>query len=81
MNEQSDEAIRRLADELRRHGLATPAMMVVDVVSPFAFAGEQLLFALGPLLPFRGWRDAAHDLVLALQDDHKRDLLRRLLNQ
>ncbi len=81
MTDQSDESIRRLACELRRHGLATPALMVLDAVSPFSFVGEQLLFAFGPLLPFRAWREAAHGLVMTLRDDERRDLLQRLLQE
>ncbi len=81
MNDQTDESIRWLAGELRRHGLATPAMMVIDAMAPFGFVGEQLLFALGPLLPFPAWREAAHGLVTAIRDDQSRALLERLLNE
>ena len=80
MNDQADESIRWLAHELRRHGLATPAMMVVDAMAPFGFVGEQLLFALGSLLPLPGWREVAHCLVLAMRDDRCRYLIEILLN-
>ena len=81
MNEQTEESIRRLARELRRHGLATPALMVVDVVAPFSFVGEQLLYIFGPLFPFRAWRKAAHELIMTLRDDGRRNLLQRLLRE
>ena len=81
MTDQTDESIRRLASELRRQGLATPALMVVDVVSPFSFVGEQLLFGFGRLLAFRAWRGPAHGLVMTLRDDEQRDLLQRLLQE
>ena len=81
MNDQADEPVRQLAHELQRLGLATPALILVDLASPFSFVGEQILFALAPLLPFRAWHEAAHELLRTLRDDERRDLLQRLLRE
>jgi hypothetical protein len=79
MEEREDHAVRELARTLRSHGLATPAIMLIDVLVPLAFVGEQVLAMLAPLLPSAAWREGAHTLVFALKDEHQRDVLQRLL--
>ncbi len=79
MIERNDEMVRQLATDLRERGFATPAMMLMDLVSPVSYFGEQFLLALGPLIPFRHWRAMAHTLVTILRDDESRDLLHNLL--
>ena len=49
--------------------------MLIDLLAPVSFIGEQMFRALGPLLPFDGWRDIAH----TLSDERQRDLLRHIL--
>ena len=77
--EEEDRAVQALARALRRHGLATPAIMLIDLLVPLAFVGEQALTMLAPLLPGATWREGAHTLVLTLKDEHRRDVLQRLL--
>src|SRR5919202_1574739 len=79
MEERDRRSLQELARMLRSHGLATPAIMLVDVLAPVAFIGEQALAVLAPLLPSGTWQAGAHSLVLALKDDRQRDLLQRLL--
>lgn len=78
MGEREDRAVQELARTLRSHGLATPAIMLIDVLAPVAFVGEQVLAMLAPLLS-AAWREGGHTLVLTLKDEHQRDVLQRLL--
>ncbi len=79
MAEVDVEAVARLAEELRRRGLATPALMLVDIAGPLSFFGDQLLLAFGPLLPDPRWHKTAGRLLGALRHDDGRELLRRML--
>ena len=81
MHETDEDAIARLADELRRRGLATPALMLIDMATPLGFVGEQLLVALGPLLPSAAWRETATGLVATLRHEQSRDFLQHLLRE
>ena len=77
----TDESVRQVAQALRRHGLATPATMLVDVLAPLSFIGDQLLVALGPFLPSYAWRRAASELAAILRDERSRELLQEMLNE
>ncbi len=78
--EEEDRAVRELAYTLQRHGLATPAIMLIDLLVPLAFVGEQALAMLAPLLP-DGWREGGHTLMSTLKDEHQCEVLQRLLEQ
>ena len=75
---EEDRAVWELAYALQRHGLATPAIMLIDLLVPLAFVGEQALAMLAPLLP-GGWREGGHTLMSTLKDEHQRQVLQRLL--
>ena len=79
MAETENLGIERLARRLRRRGFATPAMMMIDVLAPLGFVGEQMVVAFGPLLPTREWRQDVDGILVALRDQASRDLLHRLL--
>ena len=79
--EEEDRAVWELAYALQRHGLATPAIVLIDLLVPLAFVGEQALAMLAPLLPSGGWREGAHTLMLTLKDEHQREVLQRLLER
>ena len=78
--EEEDHAVRELAYALQRHGLATPAIMLIGLLVPLAFVGEQALAMLAPLLP-DGWREGGHTLMSTLKDEHQRQVLQRLLER
>ncbi len=80
MDETLQDSLKQLAAALRRRGLTTPALMLVDLFTPVAFVGEQAFTALAPLLPCGPWREGARTLVLALKDDSSRALLHKLLD-
>jgi hypothetical protein len=79
MEKEEDRALQKLARVLRSHGLATPALMLIDLLVPLAFVGEQALAMFAPLLPSAAWREGAHTLVSTLKDEHQRSVLQRLL--
>lgn len=72
--------LQQLAVTLRRHGLATPAIMLLDGLGPFAEIGEHAVLALRPLLPvrLRGRAETVADLV---RDPAQRALLTQLLSE
>ena len=78
--EEEDHAVRELVYALQRHGLATPAIMLIDLLVPLAFVGEQALAMLAPFLP-GGWREGGHTLMSTLKDEHQREVLQRLLER
>ncbi|MFZ5918163.1 MAG: hypothetical protein ACOYZ7_14565 [Chloroflexota bacterium] len=58
---RKEESIQRLADWLCRHGLAAPAMFLLEANRPLNFLGGQALYALQPLIgPLIG-----HDVIAA----------------
>jgi hypothetical protein len=69
----------RLAASLRRLGVATPALMLVEMLAPVGHIAADMVKALGPLLPFRTWHSTAATLAGALRDAPSRDLLLQLL--
>jgi hypothetical protein len=79
MNAEAEADILRIADSLQRRGLATVALMLVELAAPHDFIGEQTLYAVGPLLPTAQWRSTAREVAAILGDAERRALLQRLL--
>lgn len=69
----------RLAAGLRRRGLATPALMLVEMLTPVGQVAGDVVKAIGPLLPSRSWHTTAITLAGTLGDTPSRDLLLLLL--
>lgn len=81
MAETERQEMERLARRLRGRGFATPAMMMIDMLAPLGFVGEQVAIAFGPLLPTPEWRQDVDGILVALRDQTSRDLLHRLLEE
>lgn len=79
MQHPDREAIVQLAAGLRRHGLATQALMLVEMLAPVGQVAGSIVQAFGPLLPDRRWHRTAATFVGTLGDPSSRDLLLRLL--
>ena len=70
--------LHSLANTIHRHRLALPAILLLEVARPFAFALSQALLVAGPLLdPLT--RDAPRRLAGLLEDPHGLATLRDLL--
>ncbi len=73
-----DAVLHSLAQSIRRHRLALPAILLLEVARPFAFVLSQALLVAGPLLdPLT--RDAPRRLAGLLEDPHGLATLRDLL--
>ncbi len=59
------ERLARWAAALRRRGLATPALLLLELSRPLGTFADQCLVGLAPLLPPPGQR-AAQDLAAVL---------------
>lgn len=79
MNAETEASIAQIAGSLQRQKLATIALMLVELATPLGFIGEQILHALGPLLPVAQWRKSAHELAAIVGDAESRELLQQLL--
>ena len=74
MDEAHIQSLERLAGTLRQRGLATPALMLVDLLAPLSFLGEQFALLAGPLLP-----TDAKTFIASLGDERSRELLQKKL--
>ncbi len=79
MQNPDREAIVQLAASLRRHGLATQTLMLVEMLAPVGQIAGSVVQAFGPLLPHRCWHRTAATFAGTLGDPPSRDLLLRLL--
>ena len=79
MQNPDREAIVQLAASLRRHGLATQTLMLVEMLAPVGQIAGSVVQAFGPLLPHRRWHRTAATFAGTLGDPSSRDLLLRLL--
>jgi hypothetical protein len=75
VNKAEQDALVGVARLLRRYGLATPALIMIELGQPLGFVGEQILRGFGPLLPLGSWRAAAAALA---QEQSAATLLRLL---
>ena len=79
MQQPEREAIVHLAAGVRRHGLETPVLMLVEMLAPVGTIAASAVGAIGPMLPDPRWHRAAAALAGTLADRSSRDLLLRLL--
>jgi hypothetical protein len=68
-------ALERLARAAVERGMETPAIILVESVTPVAFLGSQALAAVSPLVKMLGFGDDCEEIALALED---RRTVRRL---
>lgn len=71
--------LSRLAAYLRRHGLATPALMLLTLARPLGFFGGQCLSLVQPLIPQQEWQARIGQTASALEDEATWTRLENLL--
>ncbi len=77
-NDEAEELVASLVDSIRRRGLASPAAVLLEALSPVSFVLGQLLILLEPLAsPLLG-RDGQRYIVLFADRHSLRTLLRAL---
>lgn len=54
---------------LRRHGLATPALMLLQIIRPLGFVGGQCLLVMQPIVPVQRWQAWIGQTARALEDE------------
>ncbi len=81
MQHPDREAIVQLAAGLRRRGLATQALMLVEMLAPVGQITGSIVQLFGPLLPDRRWHSTAATFARTLGDPTSRDLFLRLLEE
>jgi hypothetical protein len=73
------DALDRLAMSLRRRGLATPALMLIQMARPLGFLGGQCLLLLQPIMPVQGWQAGLVQTARLLEDETAWNRLENLL--
>ena len=72
MAEDEDELIGALASSIDRRGLATPAVVFLELVKPLSFLCSQALLVIDPVLsPLAG--DVGRRCAWLLEDGHRID--------
>jgi hypothetical protein len=71
-------ALERLARTAVERGMETPAIILVESLTPVAFLGSQAMAALAPLVRILGFGDDCAEIALALED---RRTVRRLADR
>jgi hypothetical protein len=71
------ESVDQIAAWLRRHGLATPALMLIGIARPLGIVGGHALLLLQPLAP--QWQDRIGRMASAIEDDATWTRLEKLL--
>lgn len=75
----SPDALHTIAAYLRRNGLATPALMLIQIARPLGFLGSQSLLLIQPLLPVQRWQAGIGQTARALEDEAAWTRLEKLL--
>ncbi|MBV9786759.1 MAG: hypothetical protein JOZ51_01185 [Chloroflexi bacterium] len=73
------DALPTIAAYLRRHGLATPALMLLQIARPLSFLGSQSLLLIQPILPVHRWQAGIGQTARALEDEAAWTRLEKLL--
>lgn len=76
---QAPDTLQRIAVALRRHGLTTPALMVLTIARPLGFVGGQCLSLVQPLIPQQEWQTRIGQTASALEDEATWTRLENLL--
>ena len=79
MDPVHDNTIEELGTSLQRRGLATPALMLLDLAAPLGFLSEQLLLAARPFILSGRWRTRVDEIAQVLRDADRRERLRQFL--
>jgi hypothetical protein len=61
-------ALERLARAAVERGMETPAIILVESLTPVAFLGSQAMAAVAPLVRMLGFGDDCAEIALALED-------------
>lgn len=75
----SPDALHMIAAYLRRNGLATPALMLLQIARPLSFLGSQSLLLIQPILPVQRWQAGIGQTACALEDEAAWTRLEKLL--
>ena len=73
--ERRGQLIDRLAERLARRGLATPAILLLDLFKPFSFIASQALLLCQPLLGWMNIEQQVTDYAGLLADRSNVDYL------
>ena len=73
------DSLQRAATYLRRQGLATPALMLLQIARPLSFIGGQCLLVMQPAVPVQGWQAWIGRTAHALEDETTWTRLENLL--
>ncbi len=68
-----------VAAYLRRHGLATPALMLLQIGRPLRFIGGQCLLLVQPVVPVQQWQTRIGQTARAIEDEATWTRLENLL--
>jgi hypothetical protein len=68
-----------LAVSLRQRGLATPALMLLQLARPLGFFGGQCLLLVQPIVPVQGWQAGLARTARLLEDETTWTRLENLL--
>jgi hypothetical protein len=75
----SPELLERIAQYLQRTGLATPALLLLEIARPLGVFGSQCLTLLQPLAPEQRWQNQINQIAQAMEDDATWTRLENLL--
>ncbi len=73
------DPLQPVAVYLRRHGLVTPALMLLQLARPLSFIGGQCLLLMQPIVPVQGWQAWIGQTARALEDEAAWTRLENLL--
>ncbi|HEY0605358.1 MAG TPA: hypothetical protein VGD58_20725 [Herpetosiphonaceae bacterium] len=73
------DALHEIAAYLRRNGLATPALMLLQIARPLSFLGSQSLLMIQPILPVQRLQAGIGQTARALEDEAAWTRLEKLL--
>lgn len=76
-NPINQQPLEQLAAALSRHGLATPARMMLDVIAPLGFIAGQLTLFARPFVPRSRWTSCVDLLCDERGWATLRDILKR----
>ena len=74
-----NQSIGSLAVRLQDLGLATPTLMLLQILRPLGFVGSQCLTLLQPLAPVQQWQERIGQTAAALEDEATWTRLENLL--
>jgi hypothetical protein len=73
------DPLQDLAASLRRYGLATPALMLLQIGRPLRFFGGQCLLLVQPVVPVQQWQTRIGQTARAIEDEATWTRLENLL--